>query len=88
MKLKKDARVREINPTEELLNEDLISRAVWECLKEGDSEGVIEVIRIYIEAANKTHMAQKAEVARSTIYAFKGGNPTVKTLAKVVHACA
>lgn len=88
MKLKKGARVREINPTEELLNEDLISRAVWECLKEGDSEGVIEVIRIYIEAVNKTHIAQKAEVARSTIYALKGGNPTVKTLAKVVHACA
>jgi DNA-binding phage protein len=88
MKLKKGAKVREINPTEELLNEDLISRAIWECLKEGDSEGFIEVIAIYLSAVNKTRIAKKASVARSTVYSFKGGNPTVKTLAKVVHACA
>src|SRR5690349_1593379 len=87
MKLKENARIREINPTEELLDEELISRAIWECLKEGDSEGMIEVIGIYLEAVNKTHIAKKASVARSTIYALKGGNPTVKTLAKVVHAC-
>src|SRR5271154_1840664 len=68
MKLKASACVREINPTEELLNEDLIGRAVWECLKEGDSDGVLEVIGIYIEAYNKTYMAEAASVARSTVY--------------------
>jgi DNA-binding phage protein len=87
MKLKEGARVRESNPTEEILNEDLISRAIWECFKEGDSEGVIEIFEIYLHAANKTHIAKEASVARSTIYSLKGGNPTVKTLAKLVHAC-
>lgn len=88
MRLKKSSRVREFNPTEEILNEELIGRAIWDCLKEGDSEGMIEVIRIYLEASNKTHLAEEAEVARSTVYHLKGGNPTVRTLAKLVHACA
>lgn len=79
MKLKKGARVKEINPTEELLNEDLISRAIWECLKDGDSDGVIEVIATYC-------IAKKASVARSL--KKKDGNPTVKEIAKLVHACA
>lgn len=88
LKLKKNARVRESNPTEEILNEDLIGRAIWECFKEGDSEGVIEIIGIYLRASNKSQMAKEASVARSTIYSLKGGNPTVKTLARLVHACA
>lgn len=90
MKLKQGARVKEINPTEELLNEDLIGRAIWECLKEGDSDGVREVIATYLNAVIKTHVAKEASVARSTIYSLKkkGSNPTVKTLAKLVHACA
>ncbi len=88
LKLKKGANVKDSNPTEELLDEDFISRALWECLKNGDPEGVVEVLLIYLEAVNKTHIAQEASIARSTIYALKGGNPTVKTLAKLVHACA
>ena len=88
LKLKDNARVRESNPTEEILNEDLICRAIWDCLKEGDSAGLVEVIRIYLEASNKTHLAGEARVARSTVYHLKGGNPTVRTLAKLVHATA
>ena len=88
LKLKDNARIRESNPMEEILNEELIGRAMWDCLKEGDSEGMVKVIRIYLEASNKTHLAEQAEVARSTVYQLKGGNPTVKTLAKLVHANA
>ena len=54
MKLKKDTGLRQSNPREELLDEELIRRAIWECLKNGDSEGVIEVISIYLETVNKT----------------------------------
>jgi len=54
IRIKEQARIKELNPTQELLNEDLISRAIWECLKEGDSKGMIEVIGVYLEAVNKT----------------------------------
>lgn len=54
MRLKKGTGIRESNPREELLDEALIGRAIWECLKEGDSQGMIEVISIYLDAARKT----------------------------------
>jgi DNA-binding phage protein len=87
MSLKKDTGIRESNPREELLNEELIGLAIWECLKNGDSEGVIEVIQIYLEAVNKTQMAKECDIARSTMYhTLKSKNPTIKTLAKLIHA--
>jgi DNA-binding phage protein len=86
MKLRQNTGIREINPTEELLNEELISHALWECLKEGDDEGFKEVILAYVEACKKSQTAKKATVSRSTIYNLKD-NPTIKTVAKVVHAC-
>jgi len=88
MKLRKDTGIRECNPREELLNEELIGQAIWECLKDGDSEGVVEVIQIYLEALNKTQIANESKMARSTMYhTFKSKNPTIKTLAKLIHAC-
>jgi DNA-binding phage protein len=88
MRLKKGTGMQQSNPREELLDEELIGRAIWECLKDGDSEGVIEVIRIYLEAVNKTQIAKENDMARSTMYhTLKSKNPTVKTLAKLVHAC-
>lgn len=88
IKLKENTGVRKNNPREDLLDEELISRAVWECLKEGDSEGVIEVIKAYLEAVNKTEIAREASMARSTMYhTLKSKNPTIKTLAKLIHAC-
>lgn len=76
------------DPTKALLDEDRIGRAIWECLKEGDSEGVIEIIQIHLDAVNKTQMARKARLAKTTLYhSFRKKNPTIKTLAKLVHAC-
>ena len=87
-KLKQNTGIRKSDPRKELLDEELISRAVWECLKEGDSEGVVEVIKVYLEAVNKTEIAREASLARSTMYhMLKSKNPTIKTLAKLVHAC-
>ena len=86
-KLRKGTGIRKSNPTEELLDEELIGRAIWECLKEGDSEGVIEVVRAYITAVNKTAMARESSMARSTVYhTLKSKNPTIKTLAKLINA--
>jgi DNA-binding phage protein len=88
MKFKKEGLV-EYSPTQELLDEDRISRAVWECLKNNDPEGVIEVIEAHLRAKNKTELSKKNNLARTTMHhAFKGKNPTVKTLAKLVNCCA
>ena len=75
------------DPTKALLDEDKIGRAIWECLKEGDYEGVIEIIEIHLEACNKAQLAKKAHLAKTTLYhSLKNKNPTLRTLAKIVHA--
>jgi hypothetical protein len=72
------------NPTRSLLDEDRIGRAIWECLKEGDSEGVIEIIQIHLEAVKKTEAAELPSTA--AFHNFRSRNPTIKTIAKFVHA--
>lgn len=86
--MKKDMGIDTYDPTKALLDEERIGRAIWECLKEGDSEGVIEVIQIHLDAVNKTRMAEEAKLSKTTLYhALRSKNPTIKTLAKLIHAC-
>lgn len=85
IKLKK--KPREYNPLKELLNEDLIASAVWECLKDNDPNGVIEILEAHLRAKNKSKLARNNELPRTTLYhTFKSKNPTLHTLAKLVHA--
>ena len=59
MKLKKDAGLIEYSPTQELLDENFIALAIWECLKNNDPEGVMEVIQAHLEAVNKSRAARE-----------------------------
>lgn len=85
IKLKK--RPREYDPMKDLLDEELIAKAIWECLKENDPDGVIEILEAHISAKNKSQLAKEYDISRTTLYhAFKSKNPTLHTLAKLVHA--
>lgn len=89
LKLKKNVELIPYSPTEELLDESFIANAVWECLKNNDPEGVVEVIQAHLSVVNKSRAAHKMNLPRSSMYnAIKGKNPTVKTLAKLVNCCA
>lgn len=88
LKLKKDAELIAYSPTKELLDEEFIALAIWECLKSNDPEGVVEVIQSHLDAVNKARAAKEVLLPRSSMYnALKGKNPTVKTLAKLVNCC-
>lgn len=79
--------ISEYSPTKRLLDKNFVGAAILECLSNNDPEGVMEIIQIYLDTLNKTQMAKKNSLARSTMYhSFKRRNPTVKTLAKLVHA--
>lgn len=89
LKLKKNAPVTEISATERLLDENFIAQTIWECLKNNDPEGVVETIEAHLEVVNKVKAAQATDLSRATMYnAFKGKNPTIKTLAKLVNCCS
>jgi len=87
LKIKDFTGIQEYSPTEQLLDKNFIGAAILECLSNNDPEGVMEIIEIYLDTLNKTQMAKKTHLARSTMYhSLKGRNPTVKTLAKLVYA--
>ena len=89
IKLKQDAQILDYCPTEELLDETFIAKAIWECLKNNDPEGVMKIIEAHLEAVNKVKASEYMDLPRSTMYnAFKGKNPTIKTLAKLINCCA
>lgn len=70
LKLKTRTGLRKGSPTQELLDEDLIRRAIWDCLKEGDAAGVIEVIKEYLAAVKKTEVAKRASLSNSRFLKF------------------
>jgi DNA-binding phage protein len=89
LRLKKGIKLSKHNPFKALLDEKLIAQAFWECLKENDPEGAMEVISAHFQALNKVHLAKEAEMPRSTLYhTMKSKNPTIKTVAKLIHCCA
>lgn len=84
IELRLDTGVKPCNPLDRLINEEFIGKAILECLKNNDPEGVMEVISIYISTLNKVKAAQQSSLPRSTLYYnLKSKNPTVKTLAKI-----
>lgn len=87
IKLKK--KPREYNPMKDLLDDELIAKAVWECLKDNDPDGVIEILEAHLRAKNKSKLSRDNDLPRTTIYhMFKSKNPTLQTLAKLIHATA
>lgn len=80
--------LKNYDPTRELLNEDRIAKAIWECLKNDDPEGVIEIIQIHLAAKNKTKVSRETGIPKTTLYhTLRSKNPTIKTLARLIHAC-
>lgn len=85
IKLKK--KPREYDPLKDLLDETLIANAVWDCLKENDPDGVIEILEAHLRVKNKSKLSRDFALPRTTFYhAFRSKNPTLHTLAKLVHA--
>lgn len=87
--LRNDANLKEYDPMKNLLDTNKMGAAIMECLIENDTEGVLDIIEGYLYAVNKTQFLKEAEIPRSTAYnVFRRRNPTIKTLAKIMHASA
>ena len=85
--LREDVGIAEFNSSDILLDPKLIGSAIMECLIENDPDGVMEIIEGHLNALNKSKFLKKAGVPRSTMYQlFKKKNPTIHTLAKIIHA--
>ena len=89
VKIKNNSGLISYDPVKEITDENFVGKAILECLRNNDPEGVMEVIEMYLEALQKTQFVQKSQIPKSTLYhSLKSKNPTIKTLAKLVHATA
>lgn len=76
----------EFRPEEFFKNKRKVAEALLQCLIENDTESYMEILDSYLRV-NRTQVAKSAELSRSTVSsAFsKRGNPTLKTIAQIVH---
>lgn len=87
--INEDAKLTEYDPVKNLLDINKMGAAIMQCFMENDTEGVLEIIENYLYTLNKTQFFKEANLPRSTVYNFfKRRNPTIKTLAKIMHASA
>jgi len=79
------------DPTAELLEEDNLSKSLFQCLKDGDTEAFKEILTAHLEAKVKTRSAKTHGLSARTMYEAlsEKGNPCLKTIAKIIQmACA
>jgi len=87
-RLKKGVQLPTHDPLKTLTNEKLVAQAFWECLRDNDPEGAAEIIAIHLSVLNKSRLAKEEDIPRSTIYhSLRNKNPTLKTVAKLIHCC-
>lgn len=85
--MRDDVGITRFDPSKKLMDVKLIGTAIMECLIDNDPDGIMEVIESHLEALNKSKFLKDAGLPRSTVYQlFKRKNPTIQTLAKIVHA--
>lgn len=86
LKPNKKAKLKRHKPDQFFKDFDKVGAALLESLIENDTEAFIEILDAYLKV-NKARVAKKANMSRSTIqHAFsKKGNPTLKTIARIVH---
>ncbi len=84
--VKKTVKVKHHHPEKSFRNIVKVGAALLESLMANDTEAFIEILDGYLHV-NRTNVAKKAKMARSTVQQAlsRNGNPTLKTLAKIVH---
>lgn len=91
LKLKPGTKTYSWNPTAEILDEDNLKAALFDALKDGDTQAFKEILTAHLEAKIKTDAAKEFGLAHRTLYEALSdkGNPSLKTIAKIVQmACA
>src|SRR5260221_13121606 len=85
-KIKNRKNITEWKPEHTFMDSQKVGAALLECLIDNDTESFIEILDSYLRI-NRLQVAKNANMARSTVQLAlsKTGNPTLKTLAKIVH---
>jgi DNA-binding phage protein len=87
LKLKSREGIRIHHPEKTLMDEKLVSESILQCLKENDTEALMEILEGYLSVLNRSKFSRESNVPRRTLYhALRKRNPTIKTLGKIFYA--
>jgi DNA-binding phage protein len=83
-KLKKGVKTTKRDPTKNLRNAEFITRALAQCLLEGDKEEFMEILLAHWEIKKKTEALESVDLAKRTFYDLKKtANPRLDTIMKL-----
>lgn len=87
VKLKPGVKTTTWHPSKEIADPTKVIKALFQSLVDGDTEAFKEILQAHLEARNISKLAKESGISRRTIYAAlsKGGNPSLDTIAKLVH---
>lgn len=73
-------------PKKSFKNRKEIAIALWQCLEDNDPEAFVEILPTYLEV-NKSEIARNSLLSRQSVKTTfsKKGNPTILTIAQIVH---
>lgn len=86
VKILDESKFHDSKASEFFKNKNEVAKALLECLIDNDTATFMEILDAYL-FINRTKIAQGTKLTRATVtQAFsKKGNPTLKTIAKIVH---
>lgn len=86
LKMNKRANLEKHSPDHFFRDFDKVGTALLQSLIENDTEAFIEILDTYLQV-NRARVAKKGKISRSTVQQAlsKKGNPTLRTIAKIVH---
>jgi probable addiction module antidote protein len=86
MKSKKKAGVTRHKPSAFFKAHDKVAEALLQSLEDNDAGAFLEILDAYLRV-NRTKVARATKLSRTTIQQAlsKKGNPTIRTIARIVH---
>lgn len=86
IKGKKGASSLRHKPQEFFKSHEKVAAALLQSLEENDAGAFLEILDVYLRV-NRTQIAKATNLSRTTVQnaLSKRGNPTIRTIAKIVH---
>ncbi len=83
---KKSSKLIEHDPSAFFKKHEQVAEALLKSLEENDAEAFLEILDTYLYI-NRTKVAKEAKLSRTTVQnaLSSKGNPTIRTIAKIVH---
>ena len=86
VKSKKNTPSLDHKPSAFFKSHEKVAEALLQSLEENDADAFLEILDAYLKV-NRTRIAKEANLSRTTVQnaLSKKGNPTIRTIAKIVH---